>query len=229
MIPNQSFNVATAQVSTLPIQLCQIEGYFRGAANSWLQVFDSCTTPAAAAVPVYQLPINATSQFAETLQIGKYSLGEGLFVGISTTEGTWTASAEKMDVVVWTDVPPVSTTILGNKTSVVNNLPVWTEATGAACNSFLYGTIITNATGATLYALIYADVTPFDYGVYQSIITVPDGKTVKSYFGDQGLVPFSQELPATMHLGCKIFLSSTVPTTGGALTAVNGKILAITN
>ena len=38
MIPNTYYNVASVQVSALPIKVCQIEGYFKGGANARLEI-----------------------------------------------------------------------------------------------------------------------------------------------------------------------------------------------
>jgi hypothetical protein len=249
MIPNKSYNVSSVQVSALPIQVSQIEGYFKGAGNAcWLQVFDSCVAPAAGAVPDYQLLLNTTAQFQETLQVARLTLTEGLFVGISTTEGTWTASTDTMDIVVWTDVTPLSTTAVGDKTTSVTSLQVWSEATGAASAKRLYQMVVKELDGVASFILIYADDTPsnVDPGLVLAQYPIAANATVKIRFGD-GLIPFDQSLTnATTRQGCTVKIGYTtgaansngvtkygavtagVSGVGNPVTATHANVLAIT-
>lgn len=241
MIANTYFNVLNQQVSQLPIQVDQVEGYFKGAANQWLQLHDSCVTPATGAVPIWEVLLSATAQFFENLQVAHLNLTEGVFIGVSTTEGTWTAAtgANTMDITVWTDTNVIATNIVGDKTTQQSSLQVWTEATGAGGQKKLYRLIVQNqnASPSTVYALTYAQIPPSDYGNYQSIATVGSNAGGNFFqtesFGD-GLTPQSvtlvQGTGATLHLGCKVFISDSIPTTGGSLTLnANTTILAVTN
>ena len=58
------------QVSSLPINLMKLEGYFSGAAQAWLQVFDSCNAPQAGAVPKREFALFATAPFYEEFKNG---------------------------------------------------------------------------------------------------------------------------------------------------------------
>ncbi len=157
MIPNTSFAVSNVQVSQLPIQCSQIEGYYKGAALGWLQVHDSCIAPGAGAVPLWEMPVNPSAQFQETLQVARLNLTEGLFVGVSSTEGTWTASASTMDVTVWTDMIPLSTNAVGDKTSQVTQRTIWASGASAAAKR-MFQLILKEQQGVQQY--IYA--TPDD-------------------------------------------------------------------
>ena len=253
MIPNTSYNVASVQISALPIKVTQIEGYFRGGTAAWLQVFDSCITPAANAIPIYQLPLNSTSQFAETLQISHIAFYEGVFVGVSSTEGTYTASASTMDITVFTDIQPLSTNVVGDKSTTVTTLSVWTEATGAASTKKLYQLIVKELSGVASFILIYADDTPSNVnpGLVIAQYPIAANATVKLLFGN-GLRPFDQYLPTTLtptttRQGCTVktgyttgaanpngvvkygAITAGVSGVGNPIVATNSQILAITN
>lgn len=229
MIPNTSYNVASVQVSALPIRLTQIEGYFKGGAGAWLQVHDSCVAPAAGAVPIYEMPLNATSQFQETLQVCSLAFMEGVFVGVSSTEGTYTASASTMDITVFTDMKVLSTNAVGDKTTTVNTLQVWSVATGAASAKKLYQLIITEKLGLTQYVYIASTDTLTSQPNFLTVL--PANATVKYLFGD-GLRPFSNVLPSTTKQGCTIWVSTASGLGLGVAPTVSANaatILAITN
>ena len=229
MIPNSSYNVANVQVSALPIGVTQIEGYFKGGTNAWLQVFDSCVAPVVGAIPTYQLLLNSTAQFQETLQISQTHFYEGVFVGVSSTEGTYTASASTMDIVVWTDVAVISTNIVGDKTTTVSNLIVWNEATGAASNKLLYSLIVNELNGVVTY--LYLTSTDSLYNNPPGFFaTLQPNSTNKFYFG-QGFGPISNVLPSTLKQGCHVLCSIHPGIPLGTAPALdNGvSILAITN
>ena len=230
MIPNSSLNVLSAQVSLLPINVCQIEGYFRGTASAmWLQVFDSATTPDNAAVPKYVLPLNTTSQFAETLQVSNMHFSEGVFVGVSTTEGTWTAAAggNTMDVTVWTDTNVQAGTAVGDKTTAGNTTQVWAQAANAN-DKLIYGLVVTELLGATPWLLVYADDAML--GVPAVSLKLVANSTNRLYFGLAGFTPRTQ-IAGTVTTGCTVVVANAYPAVGVApsVTANAAYILAITN
>lgn len=223
MIPNTSLNVSSAQVSRLPIQISQIEGYFKGGTNAWIQVFDSCIAPAAGAVPVWEMSLTATSQFQETLQIARLALYEGCYIGVSSTEGTWTASGSTMDMTVWTDMPVVSTNAVGDKTTSVTSLAVWTEATGVASAKKLYQLIVTELDGVDSFVFVYADDAPVQVnpGIVLCQHPLLANSTVKLLFGD-GLRPISKSVSGTQRQGCFVAVGYT--TVNGIKYGVRGTI-----
>ena len=229
MIPNTNYNISSVQISALPIKVRQIEGYHKGSSAAWLQVFDSCIAPAAGAVPIYQLPLNATAQFAETLQVDDVHFYEGVFVGISSTEGTWTASANTMDLIIFTDTTPLATNAVGDKTTAVNTLQVWSQATGAASAKKLYQLIVKELLGQTQY--IYIASTDSLTSQPNFLAVLPANSVVKYLFGD-GLRPFSKVLPSTTNQGCTVWVSTASGVGLGVAPTVSANaanILAITN
>jgi hypothetical protein len=238
MIPNTLFGVANVQVSQLPIICKQIEGYFKGGANAYLQVFDSCTAPGMGAVPIWQMPLNATAQFQQTMQVDELVLSEGLFVGISSTDGTWTASASTMNVTVWTNDPVIATNIVGDKTTVYNPniLQIWTQYDGAVAAKRLLGLILNEKVGITQYVYLSPldnyttaiNVNPLMY--YLGVL--PANGTFKRHFG-AGIGVAYKDLNNISYYGLTVCVSTTVINPNSKVTYVtqpNGAtILAITN
>lgn len=162
MIPKNFFNVSNAQASKHDNIVVKIDGYYRSAtALAWLQVFDSITTPANGAVPLKQEPINGASPFYFEFKRGDLVCYLGCFVGISSTEGTWTASADTMDVSVeFSDVDlPSTVSYAGDLTTQITDLTVWSEAAGLAARKSLVALEVdgTNLTGQNvLWIMLFA-------------------------------------------------------------------------
>jgi hypothetical protein len=242
MIPNKSFAVANVQVSQLPIICKQIEGYFQGGAGAYLQVFDLCTTPSAGAVPKWQMPLNATAQFQQTMQVDELVLGEGLFVGVSSTDGTWTASASTMNVTVWTNDPVVSTNVVGSRLTNTDSLAVFTDPNAG---KRLYRIItansgqifITNAAGVTgTMLMLFAYANPLTGAIPLQQFFIPSSGLAVSLSFNAG-ISMQQEGKAVLgtapsdyalHTGCYLYGSSTANTLT-ATASTQWAILAITN
>jgi hypothetical protein len=237
MIPTTKFAVSSVQVSQLPIGCDQIEGIYNGAAAAWLQVHDACIAPQTGDVPLYELPLSAATQFQETLQVARLELTEGLFVGVSSTEGTYTASASVMDITVWTDIKPLATNAVGDKTSNVSSLQVWSEATGTTSGKKLYQLIVSFNNFGPYMVAVYADDTPSnnDPAVQQAVMgstlagssnRLQTGVFYKFQFGP-GLRPLDQSLiNQVIRQGCTVQLQNNLANTTAN---VDGTILAITN
>lgn len=224
MIPNTSYNVSAVRVSHLPIGVSQIEGYHRGASNVWLQVFDTITDPQAGDIPIYQLPLTATSQFFEDWQTKTYNFSKGVYVAISSTEGTYTASANTMDIVVFTASQPITTSVVSSAGDA--SLDVWISSV----SKLLYALQITETLGQDSYVLVYAQNT-FTGTVGAPLLAVPvkANQTVSLYYGG-GWHPYSKQLPSTENHNCFVCITTSLPPTSGAPTA-NGEatFVAVTN
>lgn len=218
MIPNTSFAVANVQVSQLPIICKQIEGYFQGGANAYLQVHDSCIAPATGAVPKWQMPLNATAQFQQTMQVDELVLSEGLFVGVSSTDGTWTASASTMNVTVWTNDPVVATNVVGDKTTTYapNRLQIWAQGLAGAAEKRLYCLLITEKLGTTQY--VYASPADVFSGGASVIETDPS-----AYY--LGVLPANGSL--RLYFASSAGLAVTYNNLGVAI--INGMTIAISS
>lgn len=246
MIPNTSFNVSSVQVSQLPLQISQIEGFAKSdnpAQGNFLQLFDSCLPPQAGAVPLWEIPVYSSMQFQETLQVARANCTEGIWLGLSTTEGTYTAAATHMDITVWTDQTPLATNVVGDKTTGRGNLQVWTQN---VANKKLYGLIITETAGNPLTYIIINAVNGASgsgnalYSNQGYIFTLTANQTKKFYFATNGgLQPNFIDLnnlinngAGVLYTGCTIWLSSTIPVGNGTSFTNAGSlatICAITN
>lgn len=230
MIPNQSFNVSSVQVSTLPIDLVQIEGYYRSStANVWLQLHNSCIAPAAGAVPVWQSsgPLNGTAPFFEDFKTNRLgACTEGVFVGLSTTNGTYTAdSTDKVDINVFTGVQVQAITVTGDKTTGVDSLAVYTDPNAS---KRLRAFIVSNSDAtaiAPVYLQLFAHV-PTANEVPLQEWTISGTSLVSYYTGTEGEIVMGQGTPLlaagvvttanySLHTGCYLYGSSTA----GYLTA----------
>lgn len=241
MIPTTKFAVSSVQVSQLPIGCDQIEGIYNGASAAWLQVHDACIAPQTGAVPLYELPLSAATQFQETLQVARLELTEGLFVGVSSTEGTYTASASVMDITVWTDVAPLATNVVGDKTTNTYILSVWANSHP---EKRLYGVIVRNTSGAAIY--VYANAIGSNLYTPEPglMFSVAAGATKKFYFGaNKGICPtfvdinnFNLAGAGNIYNGLSIYLNLAVVSDPSGYTNIQfqtsssvGTILAITN
>jgi len=214
MIPNTSFNVANVQVSTLGGVITQIEGYFRGAtADRWLQVHASCVTPAAGAVPMWQIPIYQTTQFFENLQYNAVRCKEGIFIGISTTEGSWTASADTMDVTVFTKDAVSTATVSGDWVTGVAGLTAWADDVANANKKLLRVQAMNNLGADAWLQVFFKSPNNGDVPVL-SLPFLDTGVAQSFQFSNTGLSAYQQEANSTPHYGCYIRIS----TTGDVLT-----------
>lgn len=225
MKPINFFNVASAQISRHTGGAVKIDGYYRSATSqAWLQVHDTNTTPANAAVPLKQEPINGASPFYFEFKRAELQFFLGCFVGISTTEGTWTASADVMDVSVELSDPeiPVSVTYVGDLTTAVTGLQVWSEASGLTSRKSLVALEVdgTNLTGATQFVMLFATdtVNAGQFCPPENVYPITAGQVrtgeSKLNFGELGKQVFSIDSaadtsPGTKRLGCTVKISST--------------------
>ncbi|MDE2098690.1 MAG: hypothetical protein KGL39_15660 [Patescibacteria group bacterium] len=230
MIPQNFFNVSNAQVAKHDGIAVKIEGFYRSAtAQAWLQVFDTNAAPANGTVPLKQELINGTSPFYFEFKRGDLVFYLGCFVGISSTEGTYTASADVMDLSVELSDPdlPASVSYAGDLTSPVTGLQVWTEAAGLAARKSLVALEVdgTNLTTATQFIMLFATdaVNPGDFPISGGIFPIGVGQVLtgesKLNFGEFGRQIFSLDADAkTQRLGLTVKISSTP----GTYTAANG-------
>lgn len=220
MKPITSFNAAVAQVATHPVQLLKVEargGDSAAATGLFLQIHDSSVTPAVAAVPKKAWPISTSGEFYKEFKNGEFNLTAGCFVGVSTTEATYTASSGNdkfaMLSVELSDPEQQAQSSAGDLTTAVTGLQVWSEAAGAAGAKRLLrlevdGTNLTAAT--TQYIMLFGTdtVNPGDSPMMQFTIAAGAVKTGAAalVFGELG-----REISNT-NKGCTVKISSTTDT-----------------
>ena len=130
----ESENLATAAVTiaTYACRLTRVQGFFNGsAANRWLQLHDTKTTPANAAVPLRSWPIYQTAPFDQNFQNDAIELTTGMTLVVSSTQATYTASADTVDVYVngYSDFDSTGTAVVGDYTTAVTELNVTNTGT----------------------------------------------------------------------------------------------------
>ena len=225
MNTSTNFNVTSAQVSTEPVSILRVRGNFRGStADRWLMFFNvrqALDAPNGTAPLIAATPLNQLSPFFIEESIGALQFPLGCYVAVSTTEDTLTLSTDTMDITVEMDdliVPPV-TTFVGDLTSAVTGLQVWSEASGATRQALVTLEVDgTNLTTATQHVMIFATdtVNTGDTPILSFPIAVGGVLTGENAlrFGNQGLFPFSIDSvsPFTKRYGCTVKISSTSPT-----------------
>lgn len=164
------FNVASQVVagdngSAIPCTLAMVQGYFRGnTADRWLQAFDATALPANGTVPVFSYALPQLSPFSWNFQPDMLPFRQGLVFAVSTTEGALTISADTADFIVYLEEYemrlPVGYSTVGDLTTGVDYLQVYTEATGAAAVKKLYQVDVINGTGSPAFLCFFGITTP---------------------------------------------------------------------
>jgi hypothetical protein len=205
----------------IPCALVDLDGTYSGAGGEWLQMFDLAATPGAGAVPLKSLqlmaagPVPLPSLFQE---LGPITFTLGCWIGISSTQRTYTASASAFDVFgeisEWEmpRVSPMGTAIstAGDLSTAINTLQLWAEATPST-DQRVYRVIAKNVLndGKTRYLRIE----PTDAAIVGLGLTMPKGIAPNggvSVF-DMGFagtlihVGFNQN-PNTLKKGCTLRL-----------------------
>lgn len=234
MKPLKFFAVASQQVATHPILVLKLEATVNSGmtAGLYLQIFDSVSTPAEGTVPVKCWPAAECSY--KEFKNGDLSLSLGCYICLSTTAATKTLAIgvgntmDILEVEISSPELPVSSTFIGDLTTPVSGLQVWTEAAGLAARQALLsvevdGTLLTTA---TQFVMIFATdtVNTGDAPCVGCIFPIKVAQVLTRHnalrFGDRGKDVFSIDnaSPNTQRLGCTIKISSTPST----FTAPNG-------
>jgi hypothetical protein len=200
MKPLEYFGVAAQQVTQNPTHVLKIEGDFLGStADRYLQVHDSEIAPAALAVPLRQWKISQSSPFFQTFSAGELPLAKGLYIAVSDTSGTFTASADTMDLRVELTDPeqPSGATIVGDKTTEIQTLVVWNNGAGP---KRLYRLSVTEVNNTTGYVFLYrspTDPNPLYLGKIAALAT-------RQWDFGQGLEPTYKDGSNVTRNGCWI-------------------------
>jgi hypothetical protein len=217
------------QVATRGVDILKVEwrgGDAAAATGLFLQVHNSAVTPTTGASPVAgcSWPLATSTEGYKDFKGGELRCPQGCFVGVSTTEATWTAAVTNdkfANLRVELDKPqyPAASAIstAGDLTSAVTGLAVWSEATGAANPKQLL-TLEVDGTNlaAGAYIMLFATDSPQngDTPVLQKSIaqaatlTKAAGKALE--FGPDGRSVASRD--TDLHQGCSVAISSTAET-----------------
>lgn len=155
----QSTTLATAAttVSVVACTITKIQGSKLAANDRYLQLHDTKATPANAAVPTRVWPIYGTAPFGEAFLAQPVALVNGATFVVSTTQNTYTATAETVDITVdgWAVIDLTGATIVGDYTTGTPGETPWADGAGPKTLLRLEFTALTDA-GATLYAKVFA-------------------------------------------------------------------------
>ncbi len=224
MYTNPSFNVANVQLSVLPIEIVKIDGYFKGAtADRWLQVWDTANVPTTlegdatniGACLLKEWPIPQSAPFYFEFKQNSLQTKFGCFVGLSTTEGSWTASTDDMDISIETTSAPygtVAANVAGDLTNDVAALTVFNNGTGGAGDGpgRLYRVDFYDSNGATYLQLFAASpVSGVTVPLWISPITVAPHAIYRYDFGGAGLPLYVRSSAGVVSNACVLVGSST--------------------
>jgi hypothetical protein len=217
MIQIKGIAVASIQVAIEPVSALRVRGNFNGStADRWLQFFNSEVAAAEGAVPLFAaIPLYQTSPFFAEFELGACPFTLGCYACVSSTQGTKTISADTMDITVELDAPlkQAGVTFVGDLTTGVTGLQVWSEASGVTRQKVLSIEVDgSNLTTAAQHVMIFATdtVNTGDVGIFSLPIAIGGVLTGANAlrFGE-GLMPFSHD--TVDRVGCTVKISSTSP------------------
>lgn len=209
-IEYEGLALAVAPVATDAITISKIHGFKVAANDRFLQLHNTKTTPAAAAVPLRVWQIFGSAPFGEGFIEDDITCSEGATFVVSTTANTYTASAETVDIFVSGDgaLNDSGTSVAGDYTTPDEVLQVWADASGPKKLVRLEVSDAVASTGG-VFVQIHAGDTPATDKIVASF-PLADAGTLDKFFGD-GLSPL-REVSQVIYDGCTIAISQTQET-----------------
>lgn len=230
MVPNQFFNVIGKQVTLNGNGVKKVEGYYRTAnalsPAAWLQYFDTRVTPVLGTVPIKSDAVYAQAGFFKEFERGELTFTQGIYIALSTTEATFTATTDTMDLYVElidADIPFGTTVTSGSGT----NFNPWLEAAGGTKK--LHVVAVANLDAAVRYLQLFATdgpntgdkplmQWPLNATGVQGLVSLPNNNPVtpdQVYLKDTLTIAFAnskgytpvQQIAGVNHVGCFFGLS----------------------
>lgn len=193
-----------------PVNLCQLDGYYTGVGNEWLQVHDSAAALAGAEVPAISLPLAATGPFPSMFQtLSPLLFVSGMIFAISSTEKTYTASASEFSfegAIEEFELPVPGLSSSGDYTTNRTTLAAW----NSNIINKMYVLEVINGSGANRYLLLYADgVGDVNSAIIDGFL-VPASSKARFVFGSAGRVPqqLLNSAPGQFQSGCLLAVST---------------------
>lgn len=218
---------ASQQVATHSVNVIKIE-WVAGTitSNKWLQVHDSATTPAEAAVPLKSFKLSSDSPDYKEFKSGELNLANGLYLCVSSTDATKTLDTDQVSsVFVELKDPevPAGVSVAGDLTTGRETLQVWAEASGPKKLMGFRVTFTSGNAGAPVFLQVHCADTPTSATIVAVMNEASiNDTTVKTYWFGDGLS--AQKLVSGVtKKGCTIAASST----GSTYTAWGSNVLAI--
>lgn len=182
-IQHTALATADTTASLVACTITKIQGYKLAAGDLYLQLHDTKTTPANAAVPVRVWPIYGSAPFGEAFIEQPIALLNGATFVVSSTINTYTASAATIDITVDGNASFDSTGVsyVGDYTTGVEDLLVWASVAGGHKLLRVEYTALTDA-GVTLYGKVYATATPEVGQLPLAEIALPANTSEQQFF-----------------------------------------------
>jgi hypothetical protein len=203
---------ATYLISPYPCCLRKLQGYCGGVANTqyFIYIFDDITAGVNNPTPLRVLQVVGGDGFSFSFEDTELqALTYGLFVALSTTENTYTAvgggvTADWEGEVDQAQIQSLgSMTIVGDLTTSVGNLQVWSEASGTTTPKRLMRLELLGGTGYPL--VTFTDT--FDLSDTTAVhLPQLNGNFITYSFG-RGMDRFKNDA-GTIRRGCTIRFSS---------------------
>lgn len=138
-----------------------------------------------------------------------------LTIAVSSTNVNYTAltnTGVDATVIVETDFPVTTTmTVVGDLTTSVASLQVWSEATGATTKYRLLRVDVVNGSGSEINSVVTAKDTETQYRYPATpLLNVPANSTRSFFFGRDGIHPFELSTAGAEVHGCTVYYSSGV-------------------
>lgn len=200
-IQHTALATAATTASLVACTITKIQGMKLAAGDLFLQLHDTKATPAAAAVPVREWPIYGSAPFGEAFIEQPVALLNGATFVVSSTAGTYTASAATVNITVDGNAAFDSTGVsyAGDYTTGTEQLTVWLGGLKTRLLRLEF-TALTDA-GATLYAKVFDVLAPAVGMLPLCQIPLPANTSVDRMF-DLNVVQFS---PVTTNV-CQVFI-----------------------
>jgi len=206
-IEHEALATADTTVHTAALTISKIHGFKVAANDRFLQLHNTKTTPAAAAVPLRVWPIYGSAPFGEGFIADDISCSVGATFVVSTTANTYTASAETVDIFVNGDriFDNTGVTTAGDYTSAITERLVVASSSTPRRLLRLEFTSLSDA-GADLYAKVFGSdtaVAPGDMPVCQMKLRQNQSE---DFFFD---LPVQWRKSGTLYQGIYVLIDST--------------------
>lgn len=210
-IDSVSFAVSEKVVKNFAMSVSRIRGMKNAVNDRYLLLYDVRYVAEITGAPKRAYPIYGTAPFDVLLADEQLDFLNGCVAVVSSTDATYTASAETVDLFV-TGVSHIDDTgwvVAGDYTTAAETLQVWADASGPKKLMRIEVSDAGSPFGDNFYVQIHAGDTPATDKIVQSLPVVT-GTPVDFFFGN-GFVP-QRDIAGVMFDGCTIALSSTQST-----------------
>ncbi len=226
--------VKNSPVNNVQLNLAGIDYTSANGSVRYIQLFSGVAVPVNGAVPLLSIKVAANgSGVWRALEGFPFPVkAPGLVVAISSTSGTLTIDASgafDLELMVEEYAPAyigqTAFTVVGDLTTGVDSLAVWSEATGATTRQFLKRIQAINLVAAVRYLVVYAVDTPnADPRISKPLvlITIPSSGSIDRSFDFRSGLRLLQNDSTGNYYGCTIKGATAITATSITFSAVSG-------